>query len=630
MAEEPPTQQLLFRSCEGFITERVSTAQFRTGPLTSEALTAAESNGTVECDDESFARYSKDGKRVSVINTTKKVVNVYDAQEEKLQLTIEGDFHEAYFSPLGSFLVTFSRRVVKGVPNLLVFSMVDGSQVNGYHLKEINKETWPVLRWSNDEQVLAHLVTNQINFFDGTNPASNIGKLHAKDLYSFSLADNGRAVAVFVPDKKGHPASACIYELAKTADDFTVNPKPTAAKTFFRATAAKFAWSPLSNAVLVTATTDMDKTGESYYGESHLHLLYTDSQCLTVPFGGNKGPVHDAQWSPQGNDFVVIQGFQPAKITLFNASNCTAVREFGTLARNTILFSPHGRFLCIGGFGNLAGEMDFWEKNKFKQLGTCQDMAGATTFEWTPDSRNFITAALFPRRRVDEGIKVWTYYGEKVYEQKIPKLTQVAIRPALPEVYPNKPMSPRLSDRRIQKEIADKMEASRPKAYVPPHMRGKGGGGGGMDAIKASKMNTGPRKLKAAQADLDPEVMAAHEAAKAEKNAEKNKKRRERRKEQAAKQGNEEAAKQNEEQSAKDAKRAAEQAEIAARNAGLGADELLKKKLKKLQKQERGMQKIAQSKKDGKKLDAAQKTKLEGHPAMLEEICKIEEQLKNL
>jgi hypothetical protein len=31
--------------------------------------------------------------------------------------------------------------------------------------------------------------------------------------------------------------------------------------------------------------------------------------------------------------------------------------------------SPHGRFLCIAGFGNLAGEMDFYDTLRGKKIG---------------------------------------------------------------------------------------------------------------------------------------------------------------------------------------------------------------------------------------------------------------------
>lgn len=36
--------------------------------------------------------------------------------------------------------------------------------------------------------------------------------------------------------------------------------------------------------------------------------------------------------------------------------------EFGEAHRNSISWSPHGRFVCLAGFGNLAGDMDFWDR----------------------------------------------------------------------------------------------------------------------------------------------------------------------------------------------------------------------------------------------------------------------------
>lgn len=38
------------------------------------------------------------------------------------------------------------------------------------------------------------------------------------------------------------------------------------------------------------------------------------------------------------------------------------VFTFGEAHRNTISWSPHGRFVCLAGFGNLAGDMDFWDR----------------------------------------------------------------------------------------------------------------------------------------------------------------------------------------------------------------------------------------------------------------------------
>jgi hypothetical protein len=47
---------------------------------------------------------------------------------------------------------------------------------------------------------------------------------------------------------------------------------------------------------------------------------------------------------------------------------CKAVFDFGTGSRNTVAWAPHGRFLVLGGFGNIAGHIELWDNNKKKQL----------------------------------------------------------------------------------------------------------------------------------------------------------------------------------------------------------------------------------------------------------------------
>jgi translation initiation factor 2A len=67
-------------------------------------------------------------------------------------------------------------------------------------------------------------------------------------------------------------------------------------------------WNSLGTALLVLTATESDVTGSTYYGETGLHLLHADgSFSCTVPFNNNPGPVQDAQWSPTGRIFLVIQ-----------------------------------------------------------------------------------------------------------------------------------------------------------------------------------------------------------------------------------------------------------------------------------------------------------------------------------
>merc|ERR1712232_1126701 len=115
-------------------------------------------------------------------------------------------------------------------------------------------------------------------------------------------------------------------------------------------------------------------------------------------------------------EFVAIAGTMPALAVLFNLKG-DPVFEFGAAHRNTIRWSPHGRFLCLGGFGNLSGDMDFWDINKKSIMGSVKANC-AVEHDWSPDGRYFMTATLSPRMKVDNGITFYTYYGEKVLEKK--------------------------------------------------------------------------------------------------------------------------------------------------------------------------------------------------------------------
>ena len=51
------------------------------------------------------------------------------------------------------------------------------------------------------------------------------------------------------------------------------------------------------------------------------------------------GPIHDAQWSPDGAFFIVVAGFMPAKTVLFDAK-CKPVFDLGTGPYNIIRWNP--------------------------------------------------------------------------------------------------------------------------------------------------------------------------------------------------------------------------------------------------------------------------------------------------
>lgn len=86
---------------------------------------------------------------------------------------------------------------------------------------------------------------------------------------------------------------------------------------------------------------------------------FTGTECQ-VPLG-KEGPVYDVSWSPRGEEFVAVHGFMPAKAILFDASARPRF-DFGTGPYNTVRWSPLSRFLILAGFGNLPGDVHFFDR----------------------------------------------------------------------------------------------------------------------------------------------------------------------------------------------------------------------------------------------------------------------------
>ena len=140
------------------------------------------------------------------------------------------------------------------------------------------------------------------------------------------------------------------------------------------------------------------------------------------------GPIHDVTWSPNSKEFGVVYGYMPAKATLFN-TRAVATHSFPLAPRNTINFSPNGRFVLVAGFGNLAGQMDIYDLEKdHKKLCTIE-ASNASVCEWSPDGKHILTATTSPRLRVDNGVRIWHVGGGLMYNEDLTELYHVTWRP---------------------------------------------------------------------------------------------------------------------------------------------------------------------------------------------------------
>jgi len=174
----------------------------------------------------------------------------------------------------------------------------------------------------------------------------------------------------------------------------------------------------------------------------------------------------------------------------------------GPLSRNVVKFSPDSRVLFIGGFGNLSGDMDFFETKNFSVLGRANAHT-TTQVEWSPDGAFLCCGVTAPRRHIDNGFHIFSVNGQLVYSQFVPELYDFEWKPsksitfsALRNPIPH-PMPPADPEARITlphgsspsssssslSASTDKAKASTTSApaaapttvptgkYIPPHLR---------------------------------------------------------------------------------------------------------------------------------------------------------------
>jgi translation initiation factor 2A len=455
-------------------------------------------------------------------------------------------------------------------------------------------------------------------------------------------------VTSFCPGDKNKPAKVNLLRYPAMVPSDGPSYPSVCSKSLFQAEEATVHWSPKGDAALMALQTSIDTSGESYYGSTTLYLMSeSSSDPVTVPLPSNStGPVLDVSWMPNPSKppcFVVISGRMPAMASLHNGSTGEAIFLFGNAHRNTICWADHGRFVCLAGFGNLAGGMTFWDHNKLKAMPQYDEATGSPIFPelkasctvgygWSPDSRLFGSSTTSPRMNVDNGARVYRYNGEEMTNvpwnnanYKPDRLLQASFVPALPNVYPDRGQSPApkiIGDatavaeaKKQASEAATKPAPPSVGRYVPPSARGRSSGTSLADRIRAEKEG---KIVTATKVETKPIVPGASAVAKksvpvgmaAALTDEKSKNAQRREKQKLAK------AKKDEEESKLKADQ--EAAEQATREAAASDPAKIARKLKKNLKQ------IEELKaKDPTTLNDEQKKKVASEAALLTELAKL-------
>ncbi|CAL1532715.1 unnamed protein product [Lymnaea stagnalis] len=496
------------------------------------------------------------------------------------------------FSPNGCILACWNNYMVNregggGIPNLHLFDVKTGTLKKSLIQK---KQTNWCPQWSSDEGICVRSVNNELHCFEKNNFDNIVTKLILQKVSNFGLAKSipPYTIATYVPGTKGQPSFVRIYRYPNFA-----GPESTLAnKSFFKADRVNFFWNKIGSSLLVLTSTE--SSDSSYYGEQGLHFLSTSGESCMVP-PQKPGPVYHVEWLTNNTEFIVIHGYMPAKTTIYNLK-CEPTFDFGTGPRNFCCFNPQGNILCLAGFGNLAGNLEFWDMKNKKLISKTQ-ASDTTHLEWSPDGQHVLTATTAPRLRVGNGFRIWHYTGMLMLQHFIPdhaELWEAAYQPC--PVDHIKQFS--ISSKPVTSEVQQpKVQTA---AYRPPHARNPGAS---QPALKPLQDYEPPSNVKATTA--------------ADKAPSKNKKKREARKAKATQEGDvkngevtEAASVLSEEPSAKDFDST--------------GDPELDKKLRNLHKKVQQIEKLKSQQASGKELEKNQIEKIKSLDSLLQDIKKLE------
>jgi translation initiation factor 2A len=339
-----------------------------------------------------------------------------------------------------------------------------------------------LVQFSNDERFVFKQITNEVQIFSSQSllfqdHTAIVARVQLKGFSQYKVAPvtsgESLSIAFFFPESGGNPGRVSI--VAVNLNNFEVS-EPMGSRSIFGASDATLMWNATATALLIFSRSNLDTSGASYTGAAAVYFMSANGEDSGKVEQTKDGPVHDVQWSPDGEKFVMIAGKMPAQVTLFNAK-AEPIYQFGASPRNTVVWSPHGRFLCIAGFGNLAGEMDFYDVLRLKKIGSNASDC-SIRFGWSPDSRYFLTASLAPRMNVDNNMKIFRYNGDgPLLRMDFDRAYEATWMPLTAGVFPNRGPSPGRSqvsqmEREQRQKAAAEKAAAKPAAYRPPRSTG--------------------------------------------------------------------------------------------------------------------------------------------------------------
>jgi translation initiation factor 3 subunit B len=379
------------------------------------------------------------------------------------------------FSPSEAHLITWNGCEGNVHPEkaAIIWDVRTGEQLRSFKQRR-PEDAECDMAWSADGKYLARLEYDStakkelIKVYDSTN---NFALLDGRSLpvpgavefqWSPATASNGSNVlAWWCPERDNAPASVQLVSLPSRSI--------IRQKNYFNVESLILAWHAQGNYLAVMASKAPKKKAKQTEKLAPLALP------TGTPLSGTCGwtidifrlrekdcpvqvleiadQIKGLMWEPNGNRFAVVTENSVMRgthnIAFYEMASSEGGGAGGKASESTkpallftleakpysdVTWSPKGEFCLLSGKQNAAGRYEFYDVERRKSLGTAEH-PNATDHAWDPSGRCLASWKTSPlkgglaRDEVDNGYKLYSFQGEKIFETLKVKLMKFAWRP---------------------------------------------------------------------------------------------------------------------------------------------------------------------------------------------------------
>merc|ERR1711939_149071 len=327
------------------------------------------------------------------------------------------------------------------------------------------KLQWPAFKWSADDNFAARMTPGQsISVYEL--PSMRLLDKHAVKIESVQDFDwcpttvkrdgvktHEQLFCYWTPEIGNNPAKVGLMSIPSKEIVRTRN--------LFNVSDAKLHWQ--SDGQYLCVKVDRHSKSKKSMATNLEIFRITEKNIPVEVVDSLKDTVINFAWEPKGDRFVIItageavagsnvlpktsvQFFAPEKVKGAGTGAFKHARTFDKKNSNGIYWSPKGRFVVVATVSvQQHSDLDFYDLdyegekpeseahlNANLMLMNSEDHYGMTDVEWDPTGRYVTTSASVWTHQMENGYKLWTFYGQLLAEAPTEKFKQLLWRPRPP------------------------------------------------------------------------------------------------------------------------------------------------------------------------------------------------------